>query len=64
MRARQRRKAKRGFLAFLAILAYGGFMAEVDVVGAKHPTLLTWFWAALIGVVVYVVVAGLLTDPE
>ena len=48
----------------LAIVAYGGFIANVHLVDAKHPTLLFWFWAVVIGFVAYVCVAGLLLDDD
>ncbi len=62
--AAQSRKEKRGFLAFLVIVVYGGIVANLaqthDVVYAKHPTLMVWFWPVFLGAVAFVLVYGLL----
>jgi hypothetical protein len=66
--ALQRRRARRGFLAFLVIVVYGGIVANFaqthDVEQAKHATLMVWFWPVLLGIVAYVLVAVLLRDDE
>lgn len=64
MRAMQRRRAIRTALAFLVIVLYGGFMANLDVVGAKHPHLLRWFWAVILGFLALAFVVGLLRDDS
>lgn len=67
MRAAQRRKAKRRFLAFLVIVAYGGIVgnfARNQRNWANHPTLVVWFWAVVLGFAAFAFVDGLLHDDE
>jgi hypothetical protein len=46
------------------IVLYGGFMANLDVVGAKQPYVLRWFWAVILGVLPLAFVVGLLRDDD
>ena len=68
VRAMQRRRERRKALAFLVIVVYGGVVANFaqthDVVTAKHPTLLLWFWAVVLGFIAFLLVAALLSDGD
>jgi uncharacterized membrane protein len=64
--AMERRRARRKALAFLVVVVYGGVVANLaqthDVLTAKHPNLLLWFWAVMLGLIAFLLVIRLLSD--
>jgi hypothetical protein len=60
-RARQER---RGFAAFLVLIAYGALVSQIDTRGWDHATAGFWFETIFLGVLAYVVIAGILRDDS